>query len=166
MFEARDVIGVLTLLEEAGCEVWIGGGWGIDALVGRVTREHSDLDLMHRATQESAVIAALHGAGFAEVDAVPGRPARFVMVGPGGLMLDLHPLHFGQGGAAVQKLDESGTTLDYPAAAFTTGTIEGTTVRCLSAAQQVYFHQGYEPRRRDLHDMAMLREAFGIATYF
>lgn len=166
MFEARDVVRVLTLLDEAGCEVWIGGGWGIDALVGRATRAHGDLDLMHRAPQEPMVVEALGRAGFAEMDAVPGRPARFVMVDADGLSLDLHPLHFQRGGAAVQYLDHAGARLDYPASCFTSGTIDGIPVPCLSAAQQVYFHQGYEPRQRDLHDMAMLRESFDIATYF
>ncbi|MEQ4719227.1 hypothetical protein [Nonomuraea sp. B19D2] len=52
------------------------------------------------------------------------------------------------------------------ASAFAAGVIERVRVPCLSAAQQVHFHQGYEPRARDLHDMARLREAFGIATHF
>lgn len=47
-----------------------------------------------------------------------------------------------------------------------TGMIGDTPVPCLSAEQQVYFHQGYEPTDRDRHDMAQLRRAFGIATHF
>lgn len=47
-----------------------------------------------------------------------------------------------------------------------TGTIGGRTVPCLSAEQQVYFHQGYAPSERDRHDMAQLRRVFGIATHF
>jgi lincosamide nucleotidyltransferase A/C/D/E len=42
-----DVLAVLAVLREAGAEVWVGGGWGIDALVGEQTRDHRDLDLMH-----------------------------------------------------------------------------------------------------------------------
>ncbi|MGW0805872.1 nucleotidyltransferase domain-containing protein [Nonomuraea sp. NPDC002799] len=165
MFGAGRVLGVLEVLRTAGCEVWVGGGWGVDALVGRVTRQHHDLDLMHRAEQEPVVIATLEAAGYTELDGVvPGRPARFVMAGPG--EIDLHPLLFGPDGAAVQRLDDQGGHFAYPAAAFVTGTIEGIAVPCLSAAQQVHFHQGYEPRERDLHDMARLREAFGIATHF
>lgn len=53
----------------------------------------------------------------------------------------------------------------YPAACFVTGEVERTAVACLSADQQVYFHQGYEPADRDRHDMLMLREAFGITTH-
>ncbi|MFG3292126.1 nucleotidyltransferase domain-containing protein [Streptomyces sp. NPDC048179] len=39
-------------------------------------------------------------------------------------------------------------------------------VPCLSAAQQVHFHHGYDPTPRDRHDMARLRRAFGITTHF
>jgi lincosamide nucleotidyltransferase A/C/D/E len=46
---------------------------------------------------------------------------------------------------------------EYPARCFVSGKIDGVTVPCLSAEQQVYFHQGYEPTDRDLHDLAMLR---------
>ncbi|WP_237283485.1 nucleotidyltransferase domain-containing protein [Streptomyces alfalfae] len=41
-----DVLFVLTLLRRAKLDVWSGGGWGIDALVGEQTRDHRDLDLM------------------------------------------------------------------------------------------------------------------------
>ncbi|TDC86964.1 amino acid transporter [Nonomuraea deserti] len=167
MFGPVEVLRVLETLREAGCAVWIGGGWGIDALVGRVTREHGDLDLLHRAEQEPAVIAALRAVAYAEREGVvPGRPARFVMTGPGGRELDLHPLWFRSDGSAVQHLDDHGGAFTYPADAFTTGAIDGVVVPCLSVAQQVHFHQGYRPRERDLHDMARLREAYGVDTHF
>jgi lincosamide nucleotidyltransferase A/C/D/E len=167
MYEASDVLRVLETLGEAGCAVWIAGGWGIDALVGRVTRPHHDLDLLHRVEQEPAVIATLEAAGYAErAGVVPGRPARFVMAGPHGREIDLHPLRFGPDGSAIQRLDDRGGAFSYPADAFATGEIGGVAVPCLSVAQQVHFHQGYEPRERDLHDMARLREAYGTATHF
>ncbi|MGP4103636.1 nucleotidyltransferase domain-containing protein [Nonomuraea sp. KM90] len=168
MFAEGAVLDVLAALETAGCAVWVAGGWGIDALVGRVTREHHDLDLLHRAEQEPAAIAALEALGYAErlEGVVPGRPARFVMAGPGGRELDLHPLRFRPDGSAVQRLDDQGGALTYPADAFASGVIGGARVPCLSAAQQIAFHQGYRPRERDLHDMAVLREAFGSETHF
>jgi lincosamide nucleotidyltransferase A/C/D/E len=42
----------------------------------------------------------------------------------------------------------------------------GAAVPCLSADQQVCFHQGYEPADRDRHDMEQFRQAFGITTHF
>jgi lincosamide nucleotidyltransferase A/C/D/E len=40
-----DVIEVLDCLKQAGIHVCVDGGWGVDALVGEQTRDHSDLDL-------------------------------------------------------------------------------------------------------------------------
>jgi lincosamide nucleotidyltransferase A/C/D/E len=161
---ADDVLSVLAVFREAGAGVWIGGGWGIDALVGEQTRPHRDLDLMHRRDQEPAVVRALAAAGFAET--LDRRPVRFVVTGPTGQELDLHPLVFAADGSAVQASPDPERPFVYPVGCFVTGTILGTAVPCLSAEQQVYFHQGYEPADHDRHDMAQLRRAFGTATHF
>lgn len=157
----RDVLEILDVLRE--CDVWIGGGWGVDALVGRRTRPHRDLDLMHRAEQEPAVLEALAALGFAET--LSWRPVRFV-VSDQVREIDLHPLRFAADGSAVQESLTPGEPFVYPAACFVTGVVGGQRVPCLSAEQQVYFHRGYEPRAADLHDMAQLRSAFGISTHF
>ncbi|MFJ9037267.1 nucleotidyltransferase domain-containing protein [Streptomyces sp. NPDC102406] len=161
---ADDVRTVLALLREAGTDVWIGGGWGIDALVGEETRDHRDLDLMHRHEQEPAVLAALADAGFAET--LDQRPVRFVRTHADGRELDLHPLHFSADGSARQASFDPLRPFRYPADAFVTGTVAGEPVPCLSAGQQIRFHQGYEPTERDRHDMAQLRRAFGVTTPF
>lgn len=161
---ADDVLSVLAVLRRAGAEIWIGGGWGIDALVGEETRPHRDLDLMHREEQEPAVVAALAEAGFAET--LDWRPVRFVVTHPDGRETDLHPLAFAPDGSAVQASLDPRRPFRYPASCFVTGTIQGATVPCLSAEQQVYFHQGYEPAAHDRHDMALLRRSFNIATHF
>ncbi|MGW4484543.1 nucleotidyltransferase domain-containing protein [Amycolatopsis sp. NPDC004368] len=136
---------------------WLAGGWGVDALLGRQTRHHSDLDLLHRADEEPAVIAALHD--FTETENF--RPVRFVLTRPDGAVLDLHPLHLAADGSATQAADTAGGLFRYPADCFTTGTISGRTVPCISTAQQLAFHEGYEPRPHDLADVAALRKAFG-----
>ncbi|MEU6762548.1 amino acid transporter [Streptomyces sp. NPDC046853] len=164
MMTADDVVFVLDLLRRAEADVWVGGGWGIDALIGERTRDHRDLDLMHREDQESAVLAALSAQGFTE--SLDRRPVRFVMTAPDGREIDLHPLVFSGDGSAVQASPDPQRPFVYPAACFVTGTVRGTSVPCLSAEQQVYFHQGYEPSERDRHDMAQLRRVFGIATHF
>jgi lincosamide nucleotidyltransferase A/C/D/E len=150
---AEDVLEILAALD--GNEVWIGGGWGIDALVGRQTRPHDDLDLMHREDQEAEVLAALAALGFAET--LSWRPVRFVLTDPAGREIDLHPLRFAPDGSAEQSSPTPGEPFRYPASCFVTGTILGSVVPCLSAEQQLHFHQGYEPRERDLHDLAQLR---------
>ena len=160
--KSTDVLGILDTLSEA--DVWIGGGWGIDALLGEQTREHRDLDLMHREEQEPVLLEALGKAGFEET--VDWRPIRFVHTHPDGREIDLHPLVFHPDGSARQASPQPDEPFVYPADCFVTGVIEGRVVPCLSAEQQVYFHQGYEPTERDLHDMARLRAKFGIRTHF
>ncbi|WP_185095427.1 nucleotidyltransferase domain-containing protein [Streptomyces sp. CEV 2-1] len=161
---AEDVLSVPALLRRAEADVWIGGGWGIDALIGEQTRDHRDVDLMHRQDQETAVMAALSEVGF--VESLSRRPIRFVVTAPDGREIDLHPLVFADDGSAVQASPEPERPFLYPPRCFVTGAIEGTPVPCLSVEQQVYFHQGYEPTDRDRHDMTQLRRVFGIATYF
>ncbi|MGW1024866.1 nucleotidyltransferase domain-containing protein [Streptomyces sp. NPDC002577] len=161
---ADDVLSILAVLRNAGLDIWIGGGWGIDALVGEQTRPHRDLDLMHRKNQEPAVVAALADAGF--VETLDRRPVRFVVTDPLGREIDLHPLVFAGDGSAVQASPDPEHPFAYPASCFVTGKVQGTTVPCLSPEQQVYFHQGYDPADHDRHDMAQLRQAFGVATHF
>lgn len=161
---AEDVLSVLTLLRQAETDIWIGGGWGIDALIGEQTRDHRDLDLMHRQEQEAAVVAVLSEQGFTE--SLDWRPVRFVVTDAAGRAIDLHPLVFNDDGSAEQASPVPEGPFIYPSSCFVSGTIGGVAVPCLSAAQQVFFHQGYEPSDRDRHDMAQLRRAFGIATHF
>jgi lincosamide nucleotidyltransferase A/C/D/E len=149
----EDVLDILAALD--GLDVRVGGGWGVDALVGRQTRPHGDLDLMHREEQEPQILEALAAQGF--VETLSWRPVRFVVTDRGGREIDLHPLRYSEDGSAEQSSLTPGEPFRYPARCFVTGTILGTTVPCLSAEQQLFFHQGYEPRERDLHDLALLR---------
>ncbi|MGI5507140.1 nucleotidyltransferase domain-containing protein [Lentzea sp. CA-135723] len=155
----EDVLEILNALD--GFDVHVGGGWGVDALLGRQTRPHADLDLLHREEQEPRILQALQRKGF--VETLSWRPVRFVLTGPGPREIDLHPLRFADDGSAEQSSLTPGEPFRYPAACFVTGTILGTTVRCLSAAQQLHFHQGYQPRERDLHDLELLRGIIGGA---
>ena len=41
----EDLFEVLDMIEQLGIRYWLDGGWGVDALVGRQTREHRDVDI-------------------------------------------------------------------------------------------------------------------------
>ncbi|MEV6628343.1 aminoglycoside adenylyltransferase [Amycolatopsis sp. NPDC051106] len=159
--DAGTVLRVLDAVRPA--QVWLAGGWGIDALLGRQTRDHRDLDLLHRLEEEPAVLAALSRLGYRET--LDLRPVRFVLSDGAG-ELDLHPLVFAGDGSATQQADDEGATFPYPASCFVTGRVDGVEVPCVSVAQQVFFHQGYAPADHDLADMRALREAFGVRTHF
>ncbi|WP_324651120.1 nucleotidyltransferase domain-containing protein [Georgenia sp. H159] len=151
---ASEVHAVLDALAEVGAQVWVGGGWGVDALVGRQTRPHRDLDLAIESTAEQAALRALARLGYAvQTD---WRPVRVEVAAPGDRWVDLHPVVFDEAGNGVQAgLD--GGVFTYPAACFVTGTIAGREVGCLSVQQQLRFHSGYQPRAVDLADLALLR---------
>lgn len=156
---ATEVHAVLDGLAAAGCRAWIGGGWGVDALVGVQSRPHRDLDLSIPAEMEAVALEVLGGLGYRiETD---WRPVRVEVVAADRGRVDLHPLTFDQGGNGHQAgLD--GASFTYPADCFTTGTIGGRKVGCLSVAQQILFHSGYEPRDVDLADLALLHRLAGL----
>jgi lincosamide nucleotidyltransferase A/C/D/E len=158
---ADDVIEILDALESppeaptSGVRVWIEGGWGVDALAGRQTREHDDLDLDFDSAREGErrAIEALERLGFTIVE--DERPVRFVMTDAGGRRIDLHPLTFDATGAAVQQ-GPDGRTFEYPSDGFAVGRIGARPVACLSARLQRRFHSGYELRSVDRHDLDVL----------
>jgi lincosamide nucleotidyltransferase A/C/D/E len=151
---AADVVEIVSALAAVGVGARLGGGWGIDALVGRQTREHRDLDLAIDAEQLAAAEAALGALGFTvSTDWLPVR----MELSQGGRHIDVHPLNYQPDGSAWQAGLE-GTRFDYPADAWARGTVGGATVVCLSAARQRLFHSGYPPRQIDLHDLALLDE--------
>ena len=42
------------MLDQHAIRFWVVGGWGIDALLGRVTRPHKDLDVLLVRSQHEA----------------------------------------------------------------------------------------------------------------
>jgi lincosamide nucleotidyltransferase A/C/D/E len=150
---AEDVIAVLDALDEAGVRHWIGGGWGVVALAGRQTREHRDLDLAVDAADLRACLAVLSDLGYvAETDWLP---VRIELAAATARWVDIHPVRFAEDGHGRQA-GLGGAHFDYPASAFTSGSIAGRRVNCLSAEQQRKFRTGYDLRLQDVHDLAEL----------
>ena len=71
-----DVAQVLDRLAACGIEAWVDGGWGVDALLGKQTRPHADLDLVIARRDCGAARTALAGLGLEHArDIEPGLPA-------------------------------------------------------------------------------------------
>lgn len=62
---------IVDLLAAAGLSWWLFGGWGMDALIGRVTREHSDIEFWIEIGDAELVRAALERRGFQAVGNQP-----------------------------------------------------------------------------------------------
>ena len=99
--ELGEVLGIVADLTEAGCSVWVAGGWGVDALVGRQTRLHRDLDLALDADNETVALSALERRGYRmETD---WRPVRVELVAEGRGWVDVHPVVFDAIGHGAAK---------------------------------------------------------------
>lgn len=153
---AADAQTVVSALRHAGVDFWVTGGWGVDALVGRQTRDHQDLDLV---IPDHALDTALEVAtrlGFET--AVDWLPARVALRDQHGSEIDIHPIVFEDDGDAWLP-DLDGGRFEFPAGDFTEGVLAGESVPCISAALQLAFHLGYEATDKDRHDMAALAAA-------
>lgn len=148
-----EVLAVLDAIRSVGCRFWLEGGWGVDALVGHQTRLHRDLDVDFDAAYEDAVLEVLTKAGY--VIETDWRPNRVELVAPGRGWVDLHPLAIDKNGAARQAAVGGGWH-DFSSTWFTTGTLGGMTVPCVSVEAQRLFHSGYRLRPVDVHDLAQL----------
>lgn len=150
-----EVAVVLDALDAAGCRWWVEGGWGVDALVGKPTRTHRDLDIDLQADDVPAALAVLVDLGY-QID-TDWRPHRVELVAGGRGRVDLHPLQIETDGRARQAALDGGFH-EFPASCFTAGRLHGRLVPCVSIEAQIAFHDGYPPRPVDLHDLEQLAQ--------
>ena len=111
---AAEVLRVLGALGAAGLRSWVGGGWGVDALLGRQTRVHRDLDLALDATHTPLDLAinTLEVLGYrVETD---WRPTRVELAAPTERWVDLHPVVFDDQGTGWQANVDGLPPFRYP----------------------------------------------------
>lgn len=151
-----------TALRRYGVEVCIGGGWAVDALVGRQTREHLDLDVWVDAEDFEGLVAAFADQGVDRIYPWPGdRPWNFVLHDARSRRVDLHVYETLRDG----RLQYGSVTSPYFFSRDNLsgqGEIDGTAVRCERAEFALQNHAGYELRDVDRHDVALLCQRFGL----
>jgi lincosamide nucleotidyltransferase A/C/D/E len=140
-FPAESVVQVCRLLEENGVPVWLNGGWGVDALLKRETREHPDLDIIVPVECLNAAESALGDLGFLKDDHITQMPVRLVLRKSKELQIDIHPVTLKPDGSAEYiDFDQAGNlyTFVHSAAGLSgVGMISGRIVRCTTAAEQI-----------------------------
>ncbi|MEM6854943.1 MAG: hypothetical protein AAF593_11095 [Planctomycetota bacterium] len=157
-----DVIDFYRRFNVSGIEVWIDGGWGVDALLGYQTRTHGDLDIVIQQHDVAAALEIIKAVGFSEITRDDSRAWNFVYGDDGGRLIDFHVVKFAAYGNGIYGPIENGDF--YPAEAFTgKGEIRQHAVRCISVAYQVQSHTGYALREIDYQDMQRLHAAFGVS---
>jgi lincosamide nucleotidyltransferase A/C/D/E len=156
-----DVLSILALADCAGTRLWIDGGWGVDALLGRQTREHGDLDVALEARQLTAFLHALSGDGFTAVGEQGATAWNFLVQHPAGAVVDLHVIVLNADGDGVLGPLEAGNA--YPAASLTgRGTIGDRIVDCVTAHWAVRFRDAYIGDVTDRADVLAMCRHFAL----
>ncbi len=155
-----DVLEILNVLNAANIPVWVDGGWGIDALIGKQTRAHEDLDIVVALEKVKDIVQALGNRGF--VVTADELPTRFVLQDARSRQVDFHTVTFDAEGGGIQRL-QHGSSFRYAPEGFSgKGHINGHPVQCLTAEIQAQCHYGYEHDEKDRHDLTLLQAHFGI----
>ncbi len=155
---AAEVVAIVDWLEKHHVVYQVNGGWAVDALVGRQTRAHRDLDLFLDEAALEAARSWLADRGYVpELDWFPSR----IEMRCGSQRVDLHPLMLDVDGNGLQRGLGGEVIFRHPAAERTTGFIDGRAVVVATAHRLRQLHAGYELRDVDLHDLALLDRLSG-----
>lgn len=129
----EDIITVIDILENAEITYWIDGGWGVDILAGKQTRDHRDIDINFDSRYTEKLLHILFEYGY----------------------LDIHPFVLHEDGTAKQASLE-GDWYQFDKDLFGSSVFEGRTIPCISVKGQKLFYSGYELRDKDRHDILIL----------
>ncbi len=157
----QDVLELYGALERLGIQIWVDGGWGVDALLGKQSRAHKDLDIAIQQQDLAQFRELLEARRYKEIKLEQARPHNFVLGDAEGHEVDVHVIVLDDKGNGIYGPAENGQM--YPAASLTgAGTIDGLPVRCISPEWVVKFHSGYELKDKDWEDISAICKKFGI----
>jgi lincosamide nucleotidyltransferase A/C/D/E len=158
-----DVLELLELADRVEVELWVDGGWGVDAALGRQTRPHDDLDILIERRNEASFATALRELGFTPVERDDTRPWNYVLGDGLGREVDFHVIEWMPDGDWAYGPEAGPVEAVIPAQALTAhGRIGGRAVRCLTPEAQVGYHTGYPVDAKDWADVSALCDRFGI----
>ena len=149
----EDLMTIINLLENANIKYWIDGGWGVDILAGKQTRNHRDIDVDFDAQHTEELLKILLKYGY-EVD-TDWKPVRIELYSEKYGYLDIHPFILNEDGTSKQA-DLEGGFYEFEKDFFSNAIFEGKTIPCISLKGQKIFHSGYELRDKDKQDIAVL----------
>ncbi|MDO4461952.1 MAG: aminoglycoside nucleotidyltransferase [Bacteroidia bacterium] len=157
MVRKNDAIEIINYAEDNGIDVWIDGGWGVDALLEVETRPHNDIDLFVEEVNDRRFAEILKRNGFVEVTESYTSACHSVWKDSNDRIIDLHTFRIKTSYVIIYEGE------DYPFSVFSgTGKIGNKTVKCIDAENQVLFHLGYEFDEDDIHDVKLLCQKFNI----
>lgn len=153
----EDIVDILKKAEFIGVDMWITGGWGVDALLGQQTRPHNDVDIFVQKKDAKVFTEMLSLSSYRETKMDYTTKDHAGWRNSDDRIIDLHLFEFTEEGTLYFENEV------YPAEVLNgKGIISGVTVRCLTAEAQLLYHQGYEYTEKDIHDVLLLCKTFGL----
>jgi lincosamide nucleotidyltransferase A/C/D/E len=163
---------LLESIERAAGRIYLVGGWGVDALVGRQTRLHDDLDLAFEARPEAEerILEVLGRWGYQLCEehlVVDGLfPVRRSLRDASGHGIDLLPFRpYVTSDAGGATADDGGVLPTFQPTDFVAGELRDRgrrlKVQCLRAELQLASRERHDLRPSDHHDIAHLRRHVG-----
>jgi hypothetical protein len=161
--QLRVIKAVTNALGAAGIPAWLFGRWGLDARIGRVTREHGDIEFWLERTGAERSKAVLAGAGAtALATQPPAESCEFTWDG-----VDFSTTYFDRqpDGSFSQPRGRWSDWL-FPPGSFgdEPGTLDGTPVLAMSVSdmlamkeQYPHLRNGRPWRQKDIDDIDILR---------
>ncbi len=173
MVSAEDVISIYQRLSSHGIQVWLTGGWGIDALLGEQTRPHKDLDviMLLEDVLRMCTLLRLDGYRLKElwsenrwvVDAHGDKTATaFVLQDSMGRQLDAHAMRLDERGNGIPAWEAPAGFIFKGEDLGGVGVIAGIALRCITPEKQMLCHTGYALPEKQLRDLELLHEEFGV----
>lgn len=157
MVTKDDACWIIGLSAGAGIGVYLDGGWGVDALVGRETRAHNDIDLFVQRGDYQRFVDIIADEGFSEVAASFTTEDHTVWQDEAGRIVDLHCFDFAENGDILYQGDR------FPGEVFSgRGRIGEVEVSCIDPESQLLFHLGYQHDEHDAHDVMLLCREYGF----
>jgi len=162
--QLRVIRKVIAVTEAAGISVWLFGGWGLDARIGRITRQHGDVEFWaERINAEQSKVALIAAGATALATQPPAEACEFMWDG-----VPFSTAYFDRlpDGSSVQLLGRWSDWL-FPPGSFgdEPGTLDGTPVMAMSVAgmlamkeQFPHLRNGRPWRQKDIADISALRE--------
>ena len=172
MVNAEEVIRIYKHLLTKGIQVWLTGGWGIDALLREQTRPHKDLDFIMLVGDVVRMRDLLANIGYSlkelwsenswvldsgEVEI----PTAFVLQDSEGREVDVHAMRLDKHGNGIPAWSNDGLIFKKEDLA-SEGFVSGFSVSCISSEMQVVCHLGYDLPDKQLRDLELLQERFGV----
>jgi lincosamide nucleotidyltransferase A/C/D/E len=152
---ALDVLRLYQELEGRGIPIWIDGGWCVDALLGRQTRAHPDLDIAVERKFAAQLEQLLLSWGYQRRNGDQASAWNYSMEQQG-RVVDVHVFEFDENGKNVYGVQ-------YPFGSLNgEGVILHSKVRCVGPEWMFKFKTAYTPTEKDLQDVQALAAKYGF----